>query len=691
MKRSPELLFLLVILSIVFFVFFHTLSTEWKNFDENIIYAETILPIPLSFSQIFEYLEHFGINNYFEASNPFYSTVFNLRNNPVNNIITLFINYLFQKKSFNYHLFLLILHLINTGFLFLLLNKIKEHFNFASGNVLTLLLISVLTLIWSFHPANVEAILFVTNWPPILSYTICIFILYLLFPSHELNLTLKIKILTLLLFAFSIFTCECVAIFPFIMFVYFYTYYTHFKKDKIKNSISSAIGKSIGLFLVLSSFAIIFLVSMTSTNIVSQFNISPKLTLERIFWFSPQVFFHLIKLIVYPFNLSIDQTSMVKFGKSYFDPYAIFCIFFLFSFVLFLVLSLILIKNKWAYFAFVTFFPFLIALLPFLHIVSPIYCIASERYLYLPVFLLVIGISNLIFYLLSKKKNYKSQVVILLSVILLFFGLKTYARTFEWQNSITLFQSALKENSNELFKGLREEFLGSLFLQKTNQKIKEKGHEYIQKGLNTLTNYLTLLENEKQAAQEKVPNIIKFYGLDLKTMQAKTAYLLAFTRLNLFMDTEGAFEIIHPYMRDLSITDTQIIDMYLGLLFRKNDLDLAEKLINKALQVKITPTVLVIAAELHKTKYKDYKKAELYLKTSFKYFPYDIQTLSSLKNFYNELNKPYEYAYFSYLYGLRTHSEESLKTAYNIFMHLNEENLARKALKNIEIIKNKTV
>ncbi|MBI3591291.1 MAG: hypothetical protein HY094_07960 [Candidatus Melainabacteria bacterium] len=271
-------------------------------------------------------------------------------------------------------------------------------------------------------------------------------------------------------------------------------------------------------------------------------------------------------------------------------------------------------------------------------------------------------------------------------LVLLTLSIRAYIRTLDWKDSSTLFVSALREAPNDLFKSLRLQMLGSLLLSSNSEKYKDKGNEYLISGIEILENSLLKLEEEKQKYQNKIPKVIKAYGLDPKAMQAKTAYLLALTKIGLEGNKEMAFEILKPYMQDLSIIDTQVLDLYLGLLFAKNDLDEAEKTLNYSVKRKLTPVILIPLAILHKSKYNDFQKAENYLKKSFKYFPYDTQTLFNLKQFYKEINHSNQFALFSYLYGIRTHSKESLEDAYNVFIQLNNQVMAKKSKDNIKLV-----
>src|SRR3989338_5420994 len=143
MKKYINLTTLICIINcfIVFVFYSHTLNYEWKIYDENVIFQELVFPIPKSFSEIFEYITLFGLNHHFEAGNPIYSNITNLRSDPLNSLINLFVFCLFQKNSFFYHLLSLVLHTINTSVLFILLHSI-----FKNSSKISLFLISLLTL-----------------------------------------------------------------------------------------------------------------------------------------------------------------------------------------------------------------------------------------------------------------------------------------------------------------------------------------------------------------------------------------------------------------------------------------------------------------------------------------------------------------------------------------------------------------
>ncbi len=655
MKLKKEYLFCLIISIIVFVFFAHTLIYPWKHFDEQIIYNETILPIPKTFSEIFKYIRLFGLNNYFEASNPFYSSISNLRSDPVNFFILLFITCLFQKNAFLYHFLSLTLHIFNTILLFLTLNTICPK----TPNKTRFILISLFTLFWALNPLNIESVLFATNWPALLTYCICFLIFYLSIQRDTKRGVLQSATI-FVLFLISLFTCEHTITLPVVLFCYIFAQSMHLNKNiSIKNALQISIKKTLPLFFAITLFIFYFLLSQARTNLISSSTNNFQLFLERVFWLSPQIFFHFVKLIIFPLHLTIDQSTLVNLTNTLFEPYSIFCFLLMFTLIILSIISIINSKKSGYFYFFVSFVPFFLSLAPFLHIISPIYNLASERYFYFPLFFLIFGIAHILSFIQinsSTKKNIGIIAVTLL--ITISFSCKAYIRTLDWKDSASLFMSALKEAKSDLIKGLRMQMLGGVLFSYYNDiASKEAGKRYIEDGLYLLENSLGKLEIERIQHEDELPQIIKFYGLDPKTIQAKTAYLIAFTKLGLQRDVQGAYNLMNPYLKDLSVIDTQILDLYTGLLFSLNKFDEAEHLLLYASEKRLSPITLLPLAEIYKSKYKDFSKAESLLKKSFRYFPYDSATLQSLINFYSQTQNPSEYAYYSYLYGIRTHSQ----------------------------------
>lgn len=687
-KQENKLFFIFLSISIliVFLFYAHTLNYPWKYFDEQIIYNETVFPQARSIPEIFEYLKYFGLNHHFEASSPFYSSIANLRCDPANTFMTIIVYYLFQKKALLFHLLSLIFHILNACLLFNLLNIISVKYLSNLSPILKLTFISALTLIWALHPLNTESILFTANWAALISYFFCLLTIYYFLKVYSISTNAINSFIIFLIYLFPLFTTEYSITVPLILFFYTFSLYrSENKGTSLIDCLKFSFKKIVPILIALIIFIIHFTSSETRGNISYSTGNTITLTLERVLWLSPQILWHFIKLISLPLNLSIDQTSMVNIANSYFHPHAVFCMALSGLLIILLFISFLNIKKNPGFFFLISLCPFLIALLPFLHIISPTYCLSSERYLYFPLLMLVFGISHVLFFCLTRLNDTKKAVLIIIAVFLLLItlGTKTYVRTFDWKDSVSLFTSSLNSTNNKLFKSLRTAMLGSLYSQNARSQI--YGFRLLNDAVVMLEKYIADLGQHNNS----VPQILKFYGLDPDSLQLKAAYLLTSTKLGINTDIIGAYEILKPYVNKkyIQALDTQILDLYLGILFQLDKLAEAEQILNESIKKRLNPTILVIMSELQKRKYNDLNKAEMYLQKSFKYFPYDVQTLDALKKIYLISNKDNDHGYFSYLHGIRTHSLESLENAYNVFIALNNSEMANKSFKSIKLIR----
>ncbi len=619
---------------IVFIFYFHTLVYPWRNFDEQLIYNEAVIPILNNFSRIFTFIKTFGINNYFEASNTFYTSISNLRCDPVNNLITLFVQYLFKKDPFNYHLLSLILHAGNTYILFLLLNSFIEKYEIDKKK--GLFISSSLTLMWALHPVNVESVVFATNWAALLTYFLYMVVFYLFLKNRN-------PLVLFIMFSITLFICEYAVTLPFILFSY--VLYEDLKnKTNLNTSIKQALLKVSPLFISIILFCIYFILSPTKHNFSNNFQ-NYRLVIERVFWISPQIFIHYIKLLFFPLKLTIDQSGNVFFADSYFHIYAIFCILFSMCLIGFIVFSIFNRKDLFLNIS-LPLSTFIISLAPFLQTISPTYCLCSERYLYLPSLFFILGILHLI---LNLKKD--KIVFSVMLTLLLVLSTRTYFRTLDWSNSQKLFYSAYISNSDVLLKALRLQFTGSLLLDdRSNINNQIRGLNLINSSIQLLSSYYSSLEGEKS---KPIPEILKLYGLDPTTKQTKAGYLIAFSRMGLENDVRFAYRIISEHLDRNPIYDPTVVSFYTKLLKIGNMNDKAITFLEKAREKNISPLILIPLSELYILK-NDFAHAEKYLTLAFDYFPYNIDVITHLRDFYFLKGDMKKYEHFVELYKLRS-------------------------------------
>ena len=684
--RKTNLLLCSLIGIIVFLFYAHTLNYEWKFFDEDIIYNELILPVPRSFTDLVDIISAFGLNNRFEASNPFYSDISNLRGTPFSNLFTLTLFYLFKKNSFNYHFFMLLIHLLNSILCFLTIKTIlsanKNNHSDSYTNIISL----TISLIWALHPANIESVLFATNFGALITYFFCILFTYVFIKATVLDNPLKPfqQLLLFFLYLIPLFLNEYSVTLPLILFSYCFLT-NRLKNKSLKESTIKSFKNTFPLFTALFIFFIYFTLSQNTLVI----NKTPTVvTFQRIFWLSPQVLIHLLKTLVLPFTLTIDQIANFNYSFELFEPYAVVCIGIYFMLLITSIVCLLIKNKKWGYLYNITFIPVFFSLLPFLHIISPVYNLASERYLYFPSFLLVFGIAHILlagFQISSKNLLIKAMTLTTFFILLFTYSTKAYLRTLDWKDSISLLESSISTTENNLFKALREQMVFRALKNIKKETSEEALSSHSGLAIKHLGEYYKELKGKKIQYNSKISEIIKFYGLDPDTLFAKGKFLEALIELDQTGDAKKAFEIFEPFVNNIKAPDTQIINFYYKLLFNMKKYDEAEKLLLLAYKKnKLSPSLLVALSDLNEFKYNDLRKTEEYLLKSFSIFPYDSNTLFGLRRLYGKgLINHEKFAYYSWLFGLRTHSKTSLKESALVYITLGKKNEAKKVLKNL--------
>ena len=383
MKQNnlPAFFFFTATLLAVFIFYFPTIFYEIKAFDEITPFKETYLPICFSLSEIPELISLLGLKQYFEASNTLYSSITLIRCNPLGVLHSLLIQALFRKEPVYYHLYGLMFHLMNTALVFLILNKISILFLKNTHIFFKFILVSTLTILWATHPVNVESVLLLINYNNLFSYSLFLLTVYIyldyLLNNHQLAKFSYLKFtLSVCFFLIALFAAEYLFMLPFIIFTYSLAYNLCLNCKSMPHSkafllsVKSSIKTTAPLFIASIIFIISFIFSKSRINLELQSSIP--LILERIFWLSPQILFHLIKLLLVPVKLSVDQTSFVIMGKTLFSPYAVFCFVFIGAGIIFSMKSLFGFKKDLPLF-FIIFAPFFLSLIPFSHILAPIY------------------------------------------------------------------------------------------------------------------------------------------------------------------------------------------------------------------------------------------------------------------------------------------------------------------------------
>jgi len=296
----------------------------------------------------------------------------------------------------------------------------------------------------------------------------------------------------------------------------------------------------------------------------------------------------------------------------------------------------------------------------------------------------------LIFYILNKHKNQNKIIYSLIAIMLIItsvYSIRGFIRTLDWKNNITLYGSAVNATGNPLFKAYRYRNLTpeeKIFSQNTDREVDLKFQKL---AIQNLKKAIVLYKGRVKRLQASTPEIVKVYGLDPKTLLAKSAFILAQCNFNLNNDPKSAQKIMEPYVKDLPALSSSPLAFYASLLYYNGMPDKALSILRKAYELKPYSTKIILSlCDLIYIQSGDLKTIEDYCLKAFKYFPYDSYTLYALANTYRLMNNHERYAFFSYIYGLRNHSIEALQTAYNEYLFLNDKNKAQKVMSKITFI-----
>ncbi len=665
---QKKMYLLLLVISIVFLFYFFSLNREWQFFDERLIFKEELFPIPVNFSELFEVIRTFAFNYHVDSQNAFFSNIITVRSNTIGAILNILISFVFGKTALFYHILQITLHLINTILIWFIF------FNLFASNKLSQkenhVISSLLTLIWALHPVNVEAVLLTTNWTSLLTYGFCFaFILNLLVKINNdcIGRNLGEFCLLVILFLISIFISEYSYTLPFILL--FFGLYLLLKKNKpTKESIITSLRLSLPFFIGLLIYGIYFL-SKSVTLFQGSFN----LTLQRVFWLSPQIFVHFLKLFLYPKDLSLYQTNLITLADTLFHPYAVFS-FSLLSIFIFLPACMFSKSKHDNASGYLLSYPFLFSIFPFLQIFSPTYCLMAERYCYFPLFIFLLFLAALtieFFPMVFSKKSFHAILIIVLIV----FSTCSAIRISDWQNSFTLYSSALKCHSNHLYKGQIYSVLGYYLnaIGKTEQ---------LTKYLNLSIDELNKAINELRLKSSSPPKILINYGLDAKSLITTCAFSIASTRLNYFKETpEVILKFYEPYIsNNLSNTGNSQIDFYAKLLIETGQTNKAIEVLQKAREkYPLSPILMYRLSNLY-LQTKDLNNAEKIVQELLKYFISYKRTLPRAIKLSELQNDQPSLAKYEYLLGLRIYSLEAYQKSAQIYLSFKKLNEAKKIL-----------
>jgi protein O-mannosyl-transferase len=467
-------------------------------------------------------------------------------------MLTLAIEYqFFGLNATGYHAVNLLLHLLNVLLVFytvfLLSNKI--------GVAL------VASLLFGIHPMHVESIAWAVELKDLL-YTFFFLLSYFFYLKYLIDPQKKNYTLSLLLFLVSLLSKAMAASLPIVLILTDY-----FKGRKINGKIFL---EKIPFFLLSITFGIVAILAQQSSGATDIIDFAFP---QRILFACYGFISYLVKLI-FPLQLSAFYPYPVNGGENIPIYLYVYLILFI-SLVVSVIYSLRFTKKIFFCLAFFTATVFLV-----LQLLPVGKTIMADRYSYIS----SIGIFYLAgegFHLLWSKKL-KSTAIILLSIFIVFFSVKTYARCGVWENDLTLWTDVISH-----YKSIEEAYYnrGNYLIEKN--KYDEAIRDF-NKAIEVKPDYAEAYNNRGNLFSNANSNDAAMNDFN-QAIELSPAYVDAYiNRGNLFMKENRNDEAIRDFNKaiELKPDDAQAYNNrgYLYQTEKRNDLAIDDY--NKAITLR---------------------------------------------------------------------------------------------------------
>lgn len=329
---------------------------------------------------------------------------------------------IFGSSPFFFHLFQVILHIGNAIIIFLLF----KYFFPASLSL-------ILAAIFLVHPINAETVEYISDTNDVLFLFFGMMAIFIV----KKNLTqIRYSVSVGLLLLWSLLSKETGILFLPIIFLWKWLFY---RKNMVKLSFIFA-GVITAYSLSRFGLAHLYFIKPDSTPI-------SLLDLSQRMLNIPQIIFYYVSQFTLPLNISIAQLWIVKSidVSTFWFPLLVDVIIFVFL----ILIGFYFWKRDRQYLKGYVFFCcwFVLGLLIYLQIV-PLDMTVADRWFYFP----IVGLLGIIGILLTKLvavyPRWHVWIILLSSVVILLFSVRTIIRNQDWQNATTLFRHDLSVSKN---------------------------------------------------------------------------------------------------------------------------------------------------------------------------------------------------------------------------------------------------
>ena len=354
-----------------------------------------------------------------------FSTFYNANYHPLTTLLYAIEYKVFGNDASAYHIISLGIHIINSFFVFLLIDKLIRHKWFAIFG----------SLIFAIHPMHVESVVWISEQKDVL-YSLFYFgglIVYIKYLKDKKNKTL---FFVFTLFLLSLLCKSAAVTFPLILLLFDF----YFKREQTFKTKF----EKIPFFILALIFGIVSILSQNAAGAINDSTMVPYSVFQRIFVVSYAILYYILKFIV-PFDLCV----------LHYAPKVIPFYYYLCPLIIFLICLIIWKSKKVRKSLIFGFLFYLFTILLVVQIIPVGYVIVSERYSYIPYFGLICIIGFIFFQngkvensIISSIRKYDKTIGV---VILFLFSFLSFQYIKKWQSSTLLFTDIVQKNPQSAF------------------------------------------------------------------------------------------------------------------------------------------------------------------------------------------------------------------------------------------------
>ncbi|KKP61651.1 MAG: hypothetical protein UR59_C0003G0007 [Candidatus Woesebacteria bacterium GW2011_GWA1_34_41] len=405
--------FVLILVLIGLFIFFNSLFNGFVWDDEELIVNNVIIH---SFSNLTSFFAGGAFNSggTGSLSGVFYK--------PIMTLCFSLLYTIFGNRPIVFHLFSIIIHIINSILVFFLFKEFFPHLEAKRKELVSF----IVSLFFLLHPLYSEVVFYISNFQDLL---------FMFFGLSAFLLILKkrISVVNILLITF-LFLCSLLSKETGLVLIIISSLYSFLFKRKEK-----------GFFWVyIAGFTSVVMYSLMRFGIAKQFfpnnNLAPiaRINLVERLINLPKILLFYIQNFFVPINFSVNQNWLVKSLnlREFYIPLIVILVFFTFIFLMTFLLWKKKISLGKLYFFFLSWF--ILGLLPHIQI-FPLDATATGRWFYLPSLGLFGMISVLVLLLTDKlKSNQRKTLLIIIILIVTFYSkeIKLSGDNFSLENNL---------------------------------------------------------------------------------------------------------------------------------------------------------------------------------------------------------------------------------------------------------------